>query len=304
MVTTKTRFILAAFAGLCLALGAVPAEAETLGLRFSYGSPTMDGGDVNSWIKASNTLWADWAARTGGRMDGRLSELAFDPGTEGELSVHIFKGLSFRIGGGRLQSRAQGSVFLLGSAQGQGETYAVSNRMSAVYAKLGLVFSYPILGNLSAHVGGGRHLSFIKYQASENYEARFQFLGRDYIYWFEKTNTFRSEGLGYYAVFGLEYTVLRHIGFVVDVENVWSKVDGFKGPYTYRRLGPDDEREYTESGGASLYYYESRSPGLDAFYPVLSGEKDRPDGEATRAVRQGVFDFSGMTVRLGLRLKF
>ena len=294
----------AILAGLVLALGAPSAGAETIGLRFSYGPPTLSGGDVNTWIRSSNALWSDWAARTGGRMDGRISEMGFDPGMEGELSFTIFKGLSFRLGGGRLQSRSQGSVLLLGSAQGQSETYAMSNSMSAVYAKLGLVFSQAILGNLSAHIGGGRHLSFIKYEAWENYEARFAFHGREYVYWFEKTGTFRSEGLGYYALFGLEYTLFKHIGFVVDVENVWSRVDGFKGPSTYRRQGPEDEGEYVESGGASLYFYESRPPGLDSFYSVLSGEKDRPQGETARAVRQGVFDFSGMTVRLGLRIKF
>lgn len=298
------RFIPAVFAGFILALGAPAAAAESIGLRLSYGPPTLSGGDVNSWIRASNNLWSDWAVQTGRRMDGRISEMGFDAGPEAELSIRLYGGLSFRIGGGRLQSRSEGSILLLGSAQDQSESYAMSARMTAVYAKIGLVYSYPIVGNLNAHIGGGRHLSLLKYESWENYEARFAIFGRDYVYLFEKTGTFRSEGLGYYALFGLEYTVFKHVGFVIDVENIWSRVDGFKGPLTYRRLGPADEREYVESGGASLYFYESRPAGLDSFYSVLSGEKNRPEGETARAVRQGIFDFSGTTVRFGLRLKF
>lgn len=300
----KKRIVPAAIAVLCLALSANPVQAETIGLRFSYGPTALDGDDINSWIRATNALWAVWTERTGGRMEGGFSELTFDPGFEGELSFRILRGLSFRLGGGRLQSRAQGTVFLSGAAEGHSETHILSNRLSAAYAKLGLVFSHPVIGNLSAHIGGGRHLAFVKYESRENYEARFTFLGREYVYWYSKDNTFRSEALGAYALFGLEYTVFNHIGLVVDVENVWSKVDGFKGPFSYTRMGPEDETVFQEKGRASLYFYETRPAGLDTHYPVLSGHKDRPEGDAFRGVRQGVFDFSGMSVRFGLRLKF
>jgi hypothetical protein len=104
--------------------------------------------------------------------------------------------------------------------------------------------------------------------------------------------------MGFYAAIALEVNLFRQLAFVIEGEQVWSKADGFKGPFTY-----EDYLDERTSGKASLYYYEGDLWGLDKSYSTLSGHRDRPE-EPINNVRQGELNFTGFIFKVGIRLKF
>jgi hypothetical protein len=274
------------------------ARGEKVGLRLSFNSASFGSGDVNTWVKSLNTLWADWKSAKGGSLDGRFTPLGYDPSFEAEVRVHLFSGLALNVAAGYLKSRGQGTVNYRTDSGDQKESQFLSNRITAAPLKIGLSFSYPVVSGLSAFLGFGRHMVFVNYKVRENYEARFSAFGKEFVYWYKKSNSYRSEALGYYLSLGLEYTFFRHFGLIVESEQTWSKADGFKGAYDY------SDFEHQEKGKASLSYYESNEWGLSAYYKVLSGHEDRPENGAIRSLRQGKLDFSGLSFKVGLRFKF
>lgn len=296
---STAAFVLAAWAVGLGSFGAAEARGgERISLRLGVSSYSPKGGDLAAWIDSYNALWTDWRAARGGALEGAFAPLDFGPGLAGDLRIRIVSGLGFVIGGTRLRSEAAGSVAYRAADGTQTETHALTNRVSALPLKIGLDFRYPILDRLEAVVGAGRHIIFVKYDVRERYEARFTSFGEDFAYWFERDDDFRSEALGTYVVFGLEYSVLDMLAVVLTGEQVWSEVDGFKGAHSYRAFDREEE------GQASLYYYESDLFGLSKAYPVLTGHRERPEDPALLEVRQGRLDFGGFAVQLGLRLKF
>jgi hypothetical protein len=276
-----------------------PLTAETISFKFAYSLPSIREGDINAWMSSFNTLWADWQAQTGGELSGEFPSLDYQPSYEVEIRIPIAPILAFSISASRLQSSNNGTISFTSTDGSQIETHFISNQVNALPVKLGfcLLLKLPRLP-LTAVVSGGRHITFVRYKTSEDYSALFKTTEQDYDYWYSKTNTYNSESLGFYASVALELSVLRYLSLVVEGEQVWSKAAGFKGPYTFENyLGEN------ASGKASLYYYSSDQFGLGKTYPLLAGHKSRPE-ENVSALRQGELNFGGISLRVGLRLKF
>jgi hypothetical protein len=123
-----------------------------------------------------------------------------------------------------------------------------------------------------------------------------------YEYWYEKSQSFRSEALGYYISLGAEFDIIKYIAVVLEGEQVWSTADGFKGPHSYQGFLGDNP--FSESGKASLYYYESSQWDLGRYYSVLTGHPRPPEEDHIRNLRQGEFQFDNFSIKLGIRFKF
>ncbi|MCJ7681066.1 MAG: hypothetical protein MUP70_10105, partial [Candidatus Aminicenantes bacterium] len=175
------------------------------------------------------------------------------------------------------------------------------NQIRAIPLKIGfsLNIRMPFFPKLLVTTGAGRHIVFVRYNTEERYDAAFTTEGQNFSYWYERSNSYKSEALGFYMTAGIELQVFKFLALVGEVEKVWSEVDGFKGEYTFNDFSDTDT-----SGKASLYYYENAAFGLNGHYPVLAGHKIRPEGETISGVRQGLLNFSGQSLRFGIRFIF
>ena len=276
-----------------------PSLAETVSFRFAHAIPSINDGDINTWTNSYNSLWEDWQSAIGGTLSGEFPALKYKANFEIEVRIPIVSILSLSLSAGRLQSSAEGTVSLNSEGDTQVETHFISNRVTATPIKIGLSLSIPITRfPLNVVISGGRHIVFVRYSSSENYDALFRAPEKDYSYWYKKSKTFNSEALGFYAGLALELDLIRHLAVVVEGEQVWSQVDGFKGPYSY-----EDYLDENSSGKASLYYYESDRWQMNQSYSVLEGHKERPE-EGINNLRQGEINLSGIIFKIGLRLKF
>jgi len=278
-----------------------PVFAENVSFKFSFNTNNIQQGDLFTSTESFNTLWQDWKNSKGGSLNGMFDPITYGFNYELELRIPIFSGFALNLGGSRLISTGEGTIDFEQTGGTQSETHFFKNDIRVYPFKIGFsyMFRLPFFSNLSIGIGGGRLIIFSKYETFERYELDFSGLGEEFNYWYERSNTYNSEALGLYAAATLEYELFKFVAVVLEAEQKWVKMDGFKGPYSYKNFDGIDE-----SGKASLYFYESNQWDLGNYYSILMGHKDRPDSEDIRNIRQGELNFSGYSFKVGIRFIF
>ncbi|MFC2169077.1 hypothetical protein ACFLRM_00725 [Acidobacteriota bacterium] len=308
----KQKRISAFFFALFLLIATYPVSAEKISLKFSFSTNSIGDGDINTWLNSFNSLWQDWKKEKGGSLEGQFDPISYGSNMEFELRIPIISGFAINLGiKTQLFSEKEGTVLYQNEAKNQSDEQAIFNQVKALPLKIGLSYSYsiPALSNLSVFGSIGRHIIFVRYSTKEIYSQFFTPAGIDISGGIEKENNFRSEALGFYASFGAEFDLLKFVAFVLEVEKTWAKIDGFKGSHslkTWQRGIPlkDSYNEEIDSGKASLYFYESDQWNLNQFYSVLSGQIEKPESTFIRNLRQAELNFSGISLKIGLRFKF
>lgn len=281
-----------------------PVQGKGVSLKLSFGPNYIQKGDINDWIESLNSLWAEYKDTFGGSLSGQFENLSYKSSIEGELRIDLISGLALNLAVSYLSGKKEGTIDF--QQQGVQEvSHFLMTEVKALPLKLGLSYTYPLPKNFNICLGVGRYIIFVQYTTQENYEVDFIGAGEDY--WRKKDNKFRSESLGYYASVAGEYNLTEFLAIGIELEKVWSNVDGFKGPYTleeFKSWEQPDNQKYIEEGKASLYYFESNDNLLNQYYIELSGEKERPEELGIKNLRQGELNFSGLSLKLGFRFKF
>jgi len=290
MIATLVLLVLALFS---------PLRAERVSVRFSLRTYSAPEGDLQAWLSSYNALWASYGVKYGGSVLGKFQPPQLGSSWEIEVRFPIFAGLALDLAGSVVAGATNGGVQFQDTAGVHTESDYILNDVKAIPLRLGLSFTLPVWNNLRLTAGFGRHLVFARYRTEQNYEAFFKTAKQDYRYWFKRDTTFRSESLGGYWTLGAEYLVLPFLAVGIDAEKDTSRTSGFKGSYVY-----SDHTGRNESGKSSLYFFESDEFGPDLPTVILAGRTDRPEGELYRNVRQGELDFSGFSLKIGIRFLF
>jgi len=283
-----------------------PAQGESVSLRLSFNPNFISKGDLNTWVESLNSLWEDWQRREGGTLSGKFESIHYKPSFEGEVRINLIYGLALNFAVSYLSDKKEGTVRFQKGEGNHEESHLILNEVKAVPLKLGISYTFSLPYQFNISLGAGRHIIFVTYSTEDNYDYNTISAGREYSYSLEKDNTFRSESLGYYVSVGVEYNLTKFLALELSGEKTWSKVDGFKGPYSFQEFKswlPVNEQKYSEEGKASLYYYESKNNTLNQYYTVLSGHKKRPDTLDVINMRQGELNFGGFILKIGIRLK-
>ncbi|MBN2206739.1 MAG: hypothetical protein JW742_04995 [Candidatus Aminicenantes bacterium] len=276
-----------------------PLRAERVSVRFNLKTYAAPEGDIQAWLTSYNALWTSYGARYGGTVQGAFEPPRLGSSWEIEVRFPVFAGLALDLAGSSVSGAATGQVRFQDATGNHVETDGLLNDIKAVPLRFGLSFTLPVWNNLRLTAGIGRHLVFARYRTEESYEALFKTAKEDYRYWFKRETTFRSESLGGYWTLGAEYLVLPFLAVGIDAEKASSRMSGFKGSTTY-----SDHTGRDESGKTSLYYFESDEFGADLSTVLLAGRTERPEGELYRNVRAGELDFSGFSLKIGVRFLF
>jgi hypothetical protein len=284
---------------LLLLTALAPLRAERVSVRLSLRTYAAPEGDLDAWLSSYNALWTSYGAKYGGSVQGAFQPPQLGSDWEVELRVPLFAGLALDAAGSIVNGASDGLVRFQDASGSHVESDAILNDVKAVPLRLGLSFTLPVWNNLRLCAGIGRHVVFARYRTEQSYEAVFKTPKQDYRYWFKRATTFRSESLGGYWTLGLEYLVLPFLAIGIDAEKDSSRMAGFKGTTEY-----SDHTGRNESGKTSLYFFESDEFDEDIPTVVLAGRSERPAGDRYRNVRQGELDFSGFSLKIGLRFLF
>ncbi len=287
-----------------------PLTAEKISLKISFNSASVSKGDLNTWIDSYNTFWKDWQSETNGQLTGQFDPLNYGPKYEVELRIPLMLGLAFNLSGSHFSKANEGTIDLIHGSKNQTEKDFIRNQIQGIPIKIGFSYTHslPFLENLYISAGIGRHITFIKYKFSQEYQLTIA----DLTYDLKNQYTYNSEALGVYASLGVEYDLIKHIAVVVEAEKVWSKADGFKGPYEVDLYDPFVNSRTKEEGKASLYFYETQRWWSNKYYSLLKGYKTRPKDPEDYPVgvvdiqnlRQGEFNLSTFSFKIGIRFKF
>jgi len=288
-----------------------PLAAEKISLKISYNSASVSKSDLNTWIDSYNIFWTDWQAHTNGQLEGQFNPLNYGPKYEVELRIPLFAGFAFNLGGSHFSNTSEGNISFVDGTLNQSEKDSIRNEIQGIPLRFGLSYSLalPFSDKFYVLAGVGRHITLLKYKFIENTELM---IGNSMVYRLNKDYTYNSEAVGFYATLGIEYDLIKPIAIVVEAEKVWSKADGFKGPFVTDFYDPFENSTTVEDGKASLYFYEYKPRWNNNNYSSLAGHKTRPDEpkdypvgvEEIQNIRQGELDLGTFSFKIGIRFKF
>jgi hypothetical protein len=288
-----------------------PLSGEHISFKISYNTASVSKGDLNTWIDSYNVRWTDWQSQNSGQLDGQLNHLNYGPMYEIELRIPLFAGFGFNLCGSHFKNMEEGTVNFVYELENKGETDFIRNKVSGIPIKIGISYAHalPFSENLFLFAGVGRHITLLKYKFNRENELR---IGDANTYIYKQEYTFNSEALGFYATIGAEYNIIKQIAIVVEAEKVWSKADGFKGPFKTDFFDPFENSRSIEEGNASLYFYENKPYWSNKYYSILAGHEKKPEDpenypvgiEDIRNIRQGELDLSTLSFKIGIRFKF
>jgi hypothetical protein len=221
---TKKRIWLTLFFAMSLFMVS-PLSAEKISLKLSFSLNTFSEGDLEGWVRSLNSLWQDYSALNPGSLTGAFAAPSYGSNFELELRIPIFRGFGLNLAGGQIDGSKEGAVFYAREGVDQEQTQSVLNDVSAFNLKIGLSYrvELPFLSGLHVFANAGRNLVFAKYDVKEKWQSILRISGLEFQSAYDKEDSFSSDALGFYAGLGAEYDL--------EVEKVWSNVDGFKGSH-------------------------------------------------------------------------
>ncbi|MFW6132234.1 MAG: hypothetical protein ACOC5F_06540, partial [Candidatus Aminicenantaceae bacterium] len=174
----------------------IPLYSENISLKFTSNHRSFNGGDLNEWINSYNSLWEKWSNTQGGNYEGQFPSFTSFSNYEGELRIHIFSGLSLNLAASHISLSKEGTISYQNNSSNLKESQFIKNEISAVPIKIGFSFAYPFIENFYVYINAGRHIIFVNYNNTEDYDAVFTFGEEEFEYWYEKEFEYKSEGLG------------------------------------------------------------------------------------------------------------
>lgn len=134
----------------------------------------------------------------------------------------------------------------------------------------------------------------------EYYFARYTYLYRyrEGDYFQEWMGESKANGLGVAGGIGFIQRLNNNISLFIETAGRYVKIDGFSGKNDYKEsIG----YEFFEEG--SLYSYDIRVSG-EKSYPVIFIRDKKPSEGGVTNVRLATIDFSGLSLRVGIKFRF
>jgi len=119
-------------------------------------------------------------------------------------------------------------------------------------------------------------------------------------FWQENEGDATARGLGLWGSLGFEWTFTRNISLVIEATGQYAPIKGFEGTGTSQSSQSPDP--VTEEG--KLYAYDYTESGK-TISPLLLIRSQNPAHDAyVENAREATVDFSGMSLRAGIKIKF
>lgn len=279
---------------------ATVCQAQDSNKRFSFkltvGYGSMAVGDLNAVIESTEKYFSLYESE----KEGGLKELGRGLEYEGELIVDITEHFGFGIGAGYITREEQSKVSW-GSISSSHH-----HEIRAVPIKLTAYYSTPIASRLNFYLSGGigYYIGKIDYNTLWEWQIWFD----DFIFE-NKTETdieTKDNVLGFHGGFGVEYNVAKDIAIFIEGTARYAKISDWKGDQTSKSFG-----EIYEKTSGILWYYEYPyfffyypEPDPDKYFSDLIIGEEKPNFEYIRNARKAEGDFSGFSLRAGIKIKF
>ncbi|MBE0461752.1 MAG: hypothetical protein IBX60_09000 [Candidatus Aminicenantes bacterium] len=267
------------------------SNAEKFGIKLTGGMSYLAVGDPNASLKGLADFLKDQASLGDNIPESEFNEfkkIHFGLDLVGDVIIYLTPHFGISLGSGYIYGM-EGKVInkrILG-----GQTFTEEVKVSAIPVRLGVYYSLPLSSRARFLLNGGVSYYFAKW--SEAY--RNEWSGG----WFNTVQEAKASGIGFHGGLGFEFNLVSNISFVLEEQGRYAKIGGFKGDKEFRAFIPGWE----SSTEGSLYYFEWL-PWTDNWYPMIQILEEEPIGDRIRKVRKAKIDFSGFTLRAGIKIKF
>jgi hypothetical protein len=118
------------------------------------------------------------------------------------------------------------------------------------------------------------------------------------LFWQEWKGDAKAQGFGYFGGLGYDWAVSESIALVFEAIGQYAPIKGFSGTGTYQDSTLNDP--ISEDG--KLYAYNAALKGRSAV-PLIIIRSQKPAEAYVENAREATIDFSGLSLRLGVKIK-
>jgi len=309
MKKRRAIFVLLFFSVLFIAPFAFPKEGEKfkprISLKITGGVSYMSLGEINENLDTESILAND--AERYWQVDFSLADevknIHYGYDFEGELRINIISNFEIAVGTGCIHAKKESYSILRGedSISTYTSREAFEPMVTIIPVKLGIYYKLPLFKRtaLLFHIGGGYYFtksSLYGYQHRESYS----FIDASRVRsWTEHDKKVSGGDFGFHAGIGFEYSLGKNLSVVIEVQGRDVKIKELKGKniMVTSLYGGDREKIY-----GTLWYYKWESDvGYLTYLPFSDLRPKSPPLPHT--IRKAIFDLSGFSLKLGIRIK-
>jgi hypothetical protein len=160
----------------------------------------------------------------------------------------------------------------------------------AIPLTLGIYYFLPVSSKSQIFLHAGAGYYFVSFERDSRRE-------NDTPYWIEVDLKGNDGDFGFHGGIGFEYAISENIIFVIEGAGRYAKIKGYEG--TRNR---NDSNGWSDSTTGEFYTLE-RFLGEQGWQKRTNVFTEKPSGDDVRNVRTPLIDFSGFTVRIGIKLR-
>jgi len=250
-------------------------------LSISGGLNSIVAGDLN---KGAEGLVDFYGATLGEKPVGSVSPLHWSFVLGGELSYYLTSKMAINLGIDYFYGKMESSVEF--PDRKFTERFATGPKVRNIPA--GLTLSYYPLTFLRLKAGVEYHL------AKCTYFYRFE----DENQWQEWRGEASSSGFGFIGGISLEKAVSTTLILFLEASGRYAELENFEGTDEYL-----DSQGASSSETGKLYIWEGRVSAGES-YPLLFIRERQPSEAGVTNVHLAIVDFSGFTIKAGIKIKF
>ncbi len=255
--------------------------------KISGGLSYLQLGDWNAHLTGWNDSRRKDVEAEGGKVISENQPLHWSLEMEGEFIYSLSSRFAVGLGTGYIHGKVDDSAETLT------DSITVLNfnnfKVSAIPLKTKAYYVLNVSPKARISLGGGVGYYFARLNQHYRREP-----GTGY--WIETDMTGKCSGFGAEGSISFEYAVKSSLSVFIEGLGRYARISGVTG--TRER---HDSNNWSDSIEGSYYALDRERSG--EWYPVVNIATEAPSEEGTRNVRDAILDFSGFTIRAGLKIR-
>lgn len=272
-----------------------------LGIKLTGGWGYTLIGDINTHLESLNNI------ETFESATGEITKLKnWSPDWEAELRLNISRSFGISLAtSGVINQKNESHLVMTGPGiwGGWTDTFIFKPEAKArMPVKLGMYYNFPIISRINVFSTAG--IGY--YSASiSNYRKFHKIVSPPgESYWMsEYWKTDYKANLGFHGGIGMEYSLTKNIGLVLEVQGRYVKIKNLKG-----FIQSEDSHSIGRISKRTGYLWSYKISAWDfGSYYNLDIDEEPPWGSipeiSISEVRKAIIDLSGFSLRAGIRIK-
>ncbi len=258
-------------------------------LNLSGGISHLSGTDTEANSKGRDYLSKISTEAAGGTFSSERDSLDWGWEIAGEIVFNLNSRVALSGGVGYITGKYSSTrMSSLGGVTTR--TSGVDQKLKAVPVTVEICYFLPVSINSRLSLVAGAGYYFASFSSSGYRE-------NDTPYWINTDTTGSGGDIGFQGGIGFEYSVSKNIAVVIEGFGRYAKISGFEGTRDQY-----DSNDWSDSTEGKHYYFE-QAASTGEWISLTSFGPEPPSGEDIRNVRDFEIDFSGFTIRAGLKIK-